>query len=507
MRKTQHPKNKKKTATVEDFDADEASKDIEQTEEKELTEQSEEADSFQDIPEGGMFSEPAEAQDLPEDTLKNYNYDDTDALKIYLRQMSENQLLSQEEEYHLSLEIEKSIHEFRSLVYKIGFIAMEHLKILEECTVENVEALFQPSTLKVAGISSPDMMVLKIPEWKKEIAHALSDLKKSFKSHHHAVQAREKMVKVLSKYQVSIDYMEEWYEVAKDYNKRACFLKGATIEGEVKERDLLENEKFMMSVEDFSALFNEIERFREVADSAKKRILVANLRLVVSIAKKYQNRGLPFVDLIQEGNLGLMKALNKFDYKLGHKFSTYATWWIKQSVSRAIADQSRVIRIPVHMLVTINRINQTEQRFIQEHGREPKIAELATKLEIPKERINAIRKMAKQSISLQASVSYESPTILENFLSDSDDDDPVKNFSFKVLSEKLKEALATLTEREQQIITMRFGLDGEPPRTLVEVSKHFKLTRERIRQIEIKTIEKLRDPARLKFFDGYFSES
>lgn len=499
MRKPQHPKNKKNEEPSEDFDViNETSKDIEQADESE---------SFQDSPAGGMFSEPAEAQDLPEDTLKNYNYDDTDALKIYLRQMSENPLLSQDEEYHLSLEIEKAIHEYRNLIYRIGFIATEHLKILDECTVENVESIFLPSTFKECDISSPDMMVLKVPDWKKEISHAISELKKAYKTHTHIPQSRTKLVKILSKYRVGNDYMEEWYEVAKDYNKRASFLKGVTQASEVKEREVLEHEKFLMSIDEFNELFTEIERFREMADCAKKKILVANLRLVVSIAKRYQNRGLPFVDLIQEGNLGLMKALNKFDYKLGHKFSTYATWWIKQSVSRAIADQSRVIRIPVHMLVTINRINQTEQRFIQEHGREPKIAELAAKLEIPKERINAIRKMAKQSISLQAAVSYESPTILENFLSDSDDDDPVKNFSFKVLSEKLKEALATLTEREQQIITMRFGLDGEPPKTLVEVSKYFKLTRERIRQIEIKTIEKLRDPSRLKFFDGYFSES
>ena len=272
-----------------------------------------------------------------------------------------------------------------------------------------------------------------------------------------------------------------------------------------EERKVYE-EKFLMTIEEFIELIREIEEQRTMGDNAKKRMLVANLRLVVSIAKKYQGRGLPFVDLIQEGNLGLMKALNKFDYKLGHKFSTYATWWIKQAVSRSIADQSRVIRIPVHMLVTINRINQAEQRFIQEHGREPKIAELASCLEIPKERINAIRKMARQSISLQAAVSYESTSVLENFLSDSDDDDPVKNLAYKVLKEKLTEALSTLTEREQQIITMRFGLEGDAPKTLVEVSKHFKLTRERIRQIEIKTIEKLRDPSRLKFFDGYYPD-
>ncbi|OGV56322.1 MAG: hypothetical protein A2017_14525 [Lentisphaerae bacterium GWF2_44_16] len=450
----------------------------------------------------------------PEDIIpeKITSYDDTDALKIYLRQMSENSLLVPQEELQLSKQIEKSISLFRENLCRLGFIAIEHLKILEECNVENIDSVFMPSTLKSNNGTSHGSILLKIPEWKKEIIKDHSDLHKLFKSKSPKLKdARKKLEKCLFKYLVSNEYFEEWYDVAKEFARKILKVTGEELHLDTKfkisheDRKVYE-EKFLMTIEEFLELIKEIEDQRTMGDNAKKRMLVANLRLVVSIAKKYQGRGLPFVDLIQEGNLGLMKALNKFDYKLGHKFSTYATWWIKQAVSRSIADQSRVIRIPVHMLVTINRINQAEQRFIQEHGREPKIAELASSLEIPKERINAIRKMARQSISLQAAVSYESTSVLENFLSDSDDDDPVKNLAFKVLKEKLTEALSTLTEREQQIITMRFGLEGDAPKTLVEVSRHFKLTRERIRQIEIKTIEKLRDPSRLKFFDGYYPD-
>jgi len=208
--------------------------------------------------------------------------------------------------------------------------------------------------------------------------------------------------------------------------------------------------------------------------------------------------------LIQEGNIGLMRALDKFDYRLGHKFCTYATWWIKQSVNRSIADQSRVIRIPIHMINTINMINAVEQRFIQENGREPSVDELASKLEMPVARVSAIQKMARQPLSLQSSVNDDDETsTLEGMVSD-DRNDPVEEIASQVIREKLFEALATLSEREQQIIIMRFGLDGEEPKTLVEVSQHFDLTRERIRQIEMKTIEKLRAPSRLRYFDNIF---
>jgi RNA polymerase primary sigma factor len=259
-----------------------------------------------------------------------------------------------------------------------------------------------------------------------------------------------------------------------------------------------------MPVSEFLSTMRELRCQREAWENARSLMLESNLRLVVSVAKQFRNRGLPLSDLIQEGNLGLMKAVDKFEYRRGHKFSTYAIWWIKQSISRGIAEQSRVIRIPVHMLETIRKMKWAEQRLLQEFGREATIEELASVLETPKERISALRKMAQQAISLQSPIGEDRETALEEMILNTESDsDPTRRIAREILREKLREALLTLTEREQQILIMRFGLDGCPPRTLIDVSQHFDLTRERIRQIEIKAIEKFRDPIRKKYFDGY----
>ncbi len=421
--------------------------------------------------------------------------EEQDALRSYFREMGEMQQLSSEEELALWTQIDENVCRLRDSVYVFAFVYGEHIKLLNDPEADIADVFPMASTDGNSMAINP----AKRKEWAFAIAAAYEKLKAAYESHASFEQIdklRKEGYSILCKHPAVLEKLLEWNDVAKRYLDN---YNAGRISGPELERIML------MNIDEFIRHTRRNDELRIELDKWKLKMLETNLRLVINIAKHYQHKGLPFGDLIQEGNLGLMKALEKFDYKLGHRFCTYASWWVRQAVARALSAQSRVIRLPIHMLATIRKMNIAEKNFIQLNGTEPTIEELAQILEMPKERVSAIKKMSLQCISLQAPTSEDSEATIENFLSDKESDDPMKTLARKMMKERLAEAINLLSEREKQVITMRYGLDGGPCKTLTEVSAIFNVTRERIRQLELKTLEKLRKHSDSgKYLEDYF---